>query len=183
MNFLKIEYPDLGFLINREQVLGSIFFHTPKPIKSFLYYLSSIAFYKEEKVLLFDLSLYLEDLFAISNNTHSPLLLIVDVTRFSEEHREYFREFYEKHNLHKLLSPNYLALKIKSNIITQELFEKDLKTPPLNLRASVRQKGFLGFHFESLEKANYWLDIENLIFNEFLCLKEKRSADANFNSR
>lgn len=169
-NFLLIEHSKIDFLISRSQVFASIFLYSPQKIESNLRYLSYIIEYKNQKLLLLELSKYLEEAFNIESKDSSNLVLIIQINVFSESNRDIVKNLYKNicSYLGNDITSDYVALRVSSNIGIKNVSTNELEDIPLCIRKFESLNGVVALRFIEGSKIQYLIDIENIIIHKLL---------------
>ncbi|MCP4346630.1 MAG: hypothetical protein GY795_14030 [Desulfobacterales bacterium] len=161
--FLILNYPDMDFIINRNQFFTSIFLENTTRFESGFKHLSLLVKYHEQTLPVFDADALLTDIYKCRIDRTLKLALISDLATFSEMNRS----LYKKHILkqHPDLSDKYIALKVNSHARIKTLLLSEIKLIPHGIRAKHNKEGILGCRFSEEGNIQYFLDIETIFFN------------------
>ena len=164
-DFLILSFPDTDFIINKTQFFTSVFVERERKIQSRVPYIRSLVEYDEELLLLFDFERFLRNTFRLRTESEYHIALVSDIAGCTDEHREFFSTLRFKGTLP--VSRERIAVKVGSHAEIQPVKLQELKRIPMNLRNYEAAEGLLGCRFTAGERLQYYIDMEDLIFNSF----------------
>lgn len=171
-DFLQVSYPDISFLVNRGQFSFSMFLEDERPVNTKFRYIDGILEYKQERLLAFNLDSYLKEVFACSGTHKVQLVLIAGTHLFSTRSRKIMTHLTSHAKID--LSDNYIALKVANESEIQSISLQEIFPLPRRLQEYEASNGVLGVRFPREEHAQYFVDVERLVFNSILSgVKEK----------
>jgi len=172
-DFLVFDYPDAGFLLNRNQFVSGIFIFRERPFKSSFKYIVSGVDYKESRLAVFDLDAFLGDIGRIESEHTLKVGLICDLSTFAEHNRLLYEAFIRRQN--ETVSTSLLAIMVGGHArIAKYRFSKIRLFPP-SLRKKQIKMGILGCEFSD-HTIRFFLDVETIFSNLLVRWNETRIA-------
>lgn len=158
-NFLSVDYGTIGFLINKAQFYSSCYLENEMKANSPIPYLNRIFEYREEKILVFDMHEALRQLFSIEEGGKAELLVIVELTKFSDSVRSVFGRIRGgKDNISREL----IGLRIKSDARMASFDIDKLQLLPFSVREFLNRYGILACSFPGEGKIRYLIEVDNI---------------------
>ncbi|ETR71383.1 MAG: hypothetical protein OMM_02524 [Candidatus Magnetoglobus multicellularis str. Araruama] len=161
--FLVLSYPELGFIINRDQIFASVFLEESQEMESDTRYLTAQMQFNEHTLPVFDLEHYIKDVFDCQNESLLNVALIVDRTIFNADNQETYADTIIKQ--YSYFSEQYLALKVNVNAVIKGIALSEVRLIPIGIREVLQGQGILGCRFPESCLIHYWLDFETIIIN------------------
>jgi hypothetical protein len=162
-DFLLLRHENTGFLFDRSSFFASIYLEHTKALNMGPEYLNKTIHYNGETLLLFELDVYLSNLFDAKDPGQLKIALISSTHQFSSEHSRFFTLLAEK--LDPSISGTFFACKVGSQAEVDRVPFKELKLFPYRTRNKLVKEGILGCRFFGKEKVDYIIDLEGLVFN------------------
>lgn len=166
VEFLEVGYDSMGFLVNRSQFSNSMFIEEEKKVTSKLKYLDSILFFNNENIITFNLDYFVKELFNFEQNNSLQLALLSSVKLFSEKNQLLFKRLTTCASVD--LSHTTIGIKVGSQAKITKVNLGQIKLPPVQVKKKLKEHGLLGVRFVSEQKAEYFLDLETLIFTTII---------------
>ncbi|MBN1498716.1 MAG: hypothetical protein JW982_01050 [Spirochaetes bacterium] len=165
-NFLIIHYSEFDFLLNRNQITGSVSNIESSSLDSDNPYINEIINYGDKKLISIDLDLFLRNIFPVKDGSAAKLSVIADISVFSGKNREIITEIIKVTS--ESCDRKYISFSLSSQSEIKKIDIFSLKLFPLIFRKFYHQYGLLGCRFSEEGKIQYYTDIENLFFNALL---------------
>jgi len=164
--FLVLSYPDMSFIINRDQLFASIFLEESQALDCDIQYLYAQMAYLNQNLPIFDLEAFIKNVFNRQNKSTLNVALVAELESFSPENQKSYR----KHVLNKFknFSEKYVALKVNVNAVIKSIGLSEVRLIPKSLLDIQEKYGILGCRFTKDNYIQYWLDFETIIIN---CIK------------
>jgi hypothetical protein len=158
-NFLSVEYGRTGFLINKAQFYSSCYLEKGTKVNSPIPYLNGIFSYGDEKILVFDIHEALRQLFSIEAGGKAELLLIVELSKFSDSVRNIFTRM---KGGKKTLSRDLIGLRIKSDARMTAVDIENLRLLPSSVRGFLNRYGILACTFSKESGIHYLIEVDKI---------------------
>ncbi len=164
--FLILDYPDIDFIVNRDQIFASLFLEETSAFESRFRYLSAQMEYSDHTLPVFDLDLFLKDIFDCRIEGFVKFALISEFAAFSEK----LRGTYQQNMLqdYSELSSEYIAFKVSSHAKIRPVPLPEISLLPSGIRWKQNKEGILGCRFPKDAHMQFFLDIETIVFNSLL---------------
>ena len=161
--FLILDYPDMDFIVNRDQIFASLFLEETAFFESGLLYFPASMEYYEHRLPVFELDLFLKHTFTCKIESLVKFALICELSCFSPENQAVYQA--QMLHAHPDFSSDYIAFKVSSHAKIRPVPLAEISLLPEGIRLKQNKEGILGCRFPAQANMQYFLDIETILFN------------------
>jgi len=164
LDFLKLDYASVHFLINRQQIAASFLLEKSVVNEDSHESLFHTAEYNGQNLLLIDLDTYLKNVFFLPFERQANLALLFAKEDFLPHHQNIIHDFFlQEMNTH--LNQNFIAIKISGEAKIIQLMLDELRLIPSLLQPFLEKQGILGLNFFQSSQIQFFIDLETILYN------------------
>ncbi len=172
-NFIHINYPQTGFLIYQMQVSMSLLLENKEvSFQSKLELINSYLIHNQQKILIFNLNMFLQKFFKVGTKNKTGLYLLVKTSHFNDKTQKVLDKFFNINRLNKLISTDFILFKIPNLVEILSLNSHDFNLAPNAVHGFISQYGIAGILFME-KKINFLIDLETVFLKYILKKFEK----------
>jgi hypothetical protein len=167
LRVLFLQYDRVHFLLDRSQCASSLFASEVQRVLSRHRYLRELLRVGDERLLFFDLQLFLRETFHARSGAGAQLAIIGELAGFESSTRELFRRSVFPPLERLELDTGRIAFRIPSDTVMRSLRPEDLAPHNVSIRGPLEARGLLALH-PTEHSMGFLLDLDRLVGSRLL---------------
>jgi hypothetical protein len=173
---LFVQYDGVHFLLNRAQCASSLYASDVQRVNSRHRYLRELLCVGGERLLFFDLHLFLRETFRVRSEAGAQLALIASLGGFEEPTRELFARGIFPGLERLALDTGRVAFRVPSNTVMKSLQLGELAPHNGSIREHLIAKGIIALHPMD-GSMGYLLDLDGLLRSRLLFAADAQTKE------